>query len=340
MTGPATGQPSAPLEAGRRGLDGRSAATAPPAGAAAWAAAILRGERRALGGEAVRLGDERRPDPPSPRRAPAPCPARCDERVAARDDPVARLRAAPRSGRRSAPRARRVAASPVRSSPRVRSSSCRAWSSARGDPLVLAPDPVQQVVVVEQLRERLGAEREADDVGVLGLVDRPQMALEHARARTSYWRCRTSEARRLARRSSSRAPASLRPLRREGGLERLEPSLLGGDRRLGARARGRRSRSAPSTARPRTASPVGPVAQLADPARRAAPFACRDRPRRRPADEHVARTRACARAMTSGHESAFAPPPASPSRADESSARAPRPPRAAAARSRPGSPRR
>ena len=84
-----------------------------------------------------------------------------------------------------------------------------------GDPLVLLPDPVQELEVVEQVRERGRAEREGDEVRRVGLVDLPHTLLEHRGARRRTAASSTTSRALLAAILCSSA-ARRRPLRRRG----------------------------------------------------------------------------------------------------------------------------
>ena len=230
MTGPATGHPSCTRGDGcrsgpgglglrgrglrRRGLCGRDPG----------------GERGALGREAVRLGHERGPILLHRGERVRLVPLDCEERVPAGDDLVARRALLLGASGDEGLRARRGAARLFGRGARARELGPRV-RKGRGDSLVLAPDPVQEVVVVEQVRERLRAEREADDVGVVGLVDGPEMTLEHGES-PLVLTPEHDEARGLDG-DLALEHGEVRPLGREGRLERVETCLLGGNHGLG-----------------------------------------------------------------------------------------------------------
>ena len=151
----------------------------------------------------------------------------------------------------------------------------------------------------------LRAEREADQVGVVGLVDGPQMALEHAE-RLLVLTPEDGEARGLRRRSSARATRG-GPARPRGTPRARRAGLLGGDRRLGVPHPGVEAAQLRRQHALRLRRLVRPVAQIADPGVDARLVACRDRLRRGPGGR-AARATSVARTMSSGHRDTFAPP--------------------------------
>ena len=139
VTGPATGQPSCPLELA-------AGAAAPVAGA--LAAALGRGdacrERSTSSGEALRLGDEGGAILPHLRERARLRTLGGGERVVGGHHPVPSSPAAPPYGRRSAPPTERLHPVPPSSS-RVSVELDPCVIERAGDALVLAPDAIQQL---------------------------------------------------------------------------------------------------------------------------------------------------------------------------------------------------